>query len=700
MYVSLMRLRCFQTIPWYLVLLGGILCLGIALPVVRAAQQEGASQHLDESPYLRIDPAKIVTSDRDSRIPCGECHKLEYDVWRETPHATGFDLLHRSEQAQSILQRMEFRLSKRESLCLRCHYTATIRNGQARAIAGVSCESCHGAARDWVEVHNDYGGAAHDTEADAHRQQRIARSTENGMLRPSDNLYAVAANCFECHTVPNEKLINTGGHPSGSPFDLLEWSDKIRHNFLPAQWSNDETNRARRPARKRLMFVIGRALNYEYSLRAAAEATETGVFAKAMERKVKVARRDLEKVYRLAPLPDLQAILMRGSDLKIVPNNRAALLAAADAISAHTQRFADGADDAQLAALDPLIAGEPVASAEPEEAETEATAETAAEVDVSPEDGRGTEADAAQPSRPAGPAVAVVGEKRRRPSWFSAPSRATLGPSSGCSCHNDQFAWWDRDKHSQSALPLLNHDPKAVQIAQTYGLSVSQMKRGNQICMNCHGTIVTGEEAEEVFDGVSCESCHGPGEDYERRHQPPKPPPADWSGYREAASLGLINQESPTARADNCVRCHHITEERLLSSGHPTGEGFDLGERSQKIRHWKGPILGAGDLNAAYRQVRQRRPIPQVPIATPVAAAVPPPPVTRRARSSSPQSAPLRVSRPGLPRVRPVDPSEVAPGTYGLVPLPSVSDSTTTEDILLIIKRRLEQLYQALGRGQ
>lgn len=690
---------------WYAVLIGGLLCLGGAFPLVHVLRQQAPDPHLTDSPYLRIDPEKIVLSDRDSRIPCGECHAREYDVWRETPHATGFDLLHRSEQAQDILDRMGFRLSKRESLCLRCHYTAVIRNDQARAIAGVSCESCHGAARDWVNVHNDYSGADHDTEPAQHRQQRIAQSAANGMLRPSNNLYGVAANCFECHTVPNERLVNVGGHPSGSAFELNEWSEKIRHNFLQAQWSGNEANRPRTPERKRMMYVIGAALNYEYSIRAAAEATEEGRYAKAMERRVKVARRDLEKIYRVASLPALQSILTRGRDLSIGPNNKASLLAAADAISTATQQFVQDQDGAALAALDPLIAGEPVAAVEDDPSDDDpapddTTPDDTSTTDTTP-DGTETATSADSTTTPDVNGVAVAGQRRTRPAWFTSSRYATLGPSAGCSCHHDQFDWWDSDKHSRSAEPLLNYDPKAIQIATTYGLSRSQMTRGNQICMNCHGTIVTGDEAEEVFDGVSCENCHGPGGDYERKHQPPKPPPPTWSGYAKAASLGMINQEDPATRAANCVRCHHITDERLISSGHSTGEGFEMGSRNEKIRHWEAPILSAGVLDAAYRQAAQRRPLPQnVPIATPAVASTGDAATGASSETSGSADA-RRPPRVRPPRVRPRSRSAPSLSTpLNLGPLPDVSDSTSTEDLLLIIKQRLELLYKALGRGQ
>ncbi|MGI9626045.1 MAG: cytochrome c family protein, partial [Longimicrobiales bacterium] len=126
--------------------------LGLSMGWYATAQER---PNFEDSPFLRIDPDKIVLSDRDSRVPCGECHVDEFAVWEETPHATGFNTLHRTSSAADILESMNLQVTKRqESLCLRCHYTV---DNSLRAIAGVSCESCHGAAADWVDQHNNWG---------------------------------------------------------------------------------------------------------------------------------------------------------------------------------------------------------------------------------------------------------------------------------------------------------------------------------------------------------------------------------------------------------------------------------------------------------------------------------------------------------------------------------------------------------------
>ncbi len=124
--------------------------------------------------------------------------------------------------------------------CLQCHYTPKVRRGtQLRAGAGVTCESCHGAARDWIGIHNEYGVPEPDfqkaslLETPEHRARRIEQSEARGMLRPSQ-LYEVMANCYQCHTVPHEDLVNRGLHSTGNGnFELVEWSQgSIRHNFL------------------------------------------------------------------------------------------------------------------------------------------------------------------------------------------------------------------------------------------------------------------------------------------------------------------------------------------------------------------------------------------------------------------------------------------------------------------------------------
>ncbi|MDH3223623.1 MAG: cytochrome c family protein, partial [Gemmatimonadota bacterium] len=428
----------------------------------------------EDSPFLRIDPEKIVMSSRDARVPCGECHVDEFAVWEQTPHATGFNTLHRSDGAADILERMDLQVAKRqESLCLRCHYTV---DTSLRAIAGVSCESCHGAARDWIDVHNDLGTGVErpEDESPEHRAQRVEASVAGGMLRPSGDLYSVAANCFECHTVPIEDLVNRGRHSTGSArFELVEWADRIRHNYVEAQWTPGSENREPTTERKRVAYAVGKLLDYEFSIRGMAAATEDGRYAKGMERRVSDAYRQLEAIASAQPVPQVVEVLRIGKTLPIQPGNQTPLLAAADRMRTLGQAFAADNDGSGLAALDALVEGggatvatAPEASPASDEGSEDPQAPPADPVTETAAPEAATPA-AAEPA-PAAPPRVSVGEIRARPAWFP-PEGAFEVIDPGCSCHGDAEDWWFEDSHESAHFRLLNQEPRAVQIATLYG---------------------------------------------------------------------------------------------------------------------------------------------------------------------------------------------------------------------------------------
>lgn len=285
---------------------------------------------------------------------CGECHTNEVEAWKKTPHSLTFNEMHRRPEAQAIAEKLGIRRVRSESLCLSCHYTPKLDEAGATAvIAGVSCESCHGEAKDWINVHNDYG--THKTKAAEpaeHRDARVAKAVAAGMLNPR-NLYAVASNCFECHLVPNEKLVNVGGHPAGSPdFELVSWlHGEVRHNFLRSDGKGNADNT---PERKRVMFVIGNILDLEHSLRGTALATEKGPYAVTLARRANAVRTRLTDIQAKAPTPEVAAIL-EAAQVKLSLHNQADLTAAADKIAALGRSFADAHNGANLAALDALI---------------------------------------------------------------------------------------------------------------------------------------------------------------------------------------------------------------------------------------------------------------------------------------------------------------------------------------------------------
>jgi len=288
---------------------------------------------------------------------CGECHKSEVAVWKETRHHKTFYELTRSEKAREIAEKMGLRRIKRESDCLSCHFTSVEEAGTVKPIAGISCESCHGAAVDWIEVHNDYGGkdVKREEETAEHKQERLKRSVELGMLRP-DDLYAVAANCFSCHTVPNENLVNTGGHAAGSKFELVSWSQgEIRHNFFSSESGQDNIEAT--PQHKRMMYVLGRALDLEYGLRGTAKATAKATYAVEMAKRAKRAVLYLKQIQEAVATDEVAAMIAIGDGASLKLNNESELLAAADKVAEQAKKFAASHDGSGLAGIDSLIPG-------------------------------------------------------------------------------------------------------------------------------------------------------------------------------------------------------------------------------------------------------------------------------------------------------------------------------------------------------
>jgi hypothetical protein len=289
-----------------------------------------------------IDPAKVVGATK-----CGECHKYEVEAWKLTPHFTTFDNMHRSPEGQKIAIAMGIKRIKSESLCLTCHYTVQTKAGEGEPIAGVSCESCHGAAADWINIHNDKKLSA---------DERRTKSAAAGMIRPED-IDAVATNCYQCHLVPNEKLVNVGGHVAGSAdFELVSWSQgMVRHNFLQPDGTEGKVNRADPPDRQRMLFATGVILDLEYSLRGVASATDKATYGITMARRAAALRTKLADVQKAVPTDEVASILTIANGVQLKLNNAAPLNEAADKIDELGKKFASTETGAKLAGLDAML---------------------------------------------------------------------------------------------------------------------------------------------------------------------------------------------------------------------------------------------------------------------------------------------------------------------------------------------------------
>lgn len=286
---------------------------------------------------------------------CGKCHAAEINVWKQTPHHGTFLTLHRKPQAQEIAKKMGVHSFKHDSACIKCHYSIQEQPGGLEPIAGVSCESCHGAAKNWLDLHHDYGGTGvkREAESSAHRHQRLVASVSAGMRNP-ENVYLIAQACYRCHTVPDEKLVNVGGHVAGTlDFEMVAWSQgKMRHNFVR---TDGKTNQPSSPERLRVMFLSGMIADLEFSLRATAEATSKETFGITAAGRAARAAKRLSAAQSKLNQPLLDEVLKTFSSVQLKLNNRDQLLAAADSVAELGVRFAATVRAEELEAIDAYI---------------------------------------------------------------------------------------------------------------------------------------------------------------------------------------------------------------------------------------------------------------------------------------------------------------------------------------------------------
>jgi hypothetical protein len=306
---------------------------------------------------VQIQPARPAEPDQVlGNESCVKCHAPSIDVWRRTPHAKTFDELHRRPEAKQIDDKLGVRSIKHEGRCVACHYTQQHpSDGDLQVIAGVSCESCHGAAKNWLDIHHNYGaeGLTRLDESPEHRIQRIAASIEAGMRNPT-NVYLVAQSCLRCHTTADEELVNVGGHSAGSlDFELVSWSQgTIRHNFA---LSEGKVNQVRTPEKLRVMFVAGMIAELEAALRGTAVATEKGTFGITVAKRAARAAARLQSVSKKVESPLLDQILAVFEGVTLKLNNEQQLVAAANEIATLGFQFAEQESGAGLGVLDTFI---------------------------------------------------------------------------------------------------------------------------------------------------------------------------------------------------------------------------------------------------------------------------------------------------------------------------------------------------------
>jgi hypothetical protein len=134
-------------------------------------------------------------------------------------------------------------------------------------------------------------------------------------------------------------------------------------------------------------------------------------------------------------------------------------------------------------------------------------------------------------------------------------------------CHNKpetgkQYDLWKATAHAKAFENLKG--PAAIKIGQERGIADPSK---DQKCLKCHSTASVNPDLNQTItieEGVSCESCHGPGSAYKTL--------TIMKSREQSIAKGLIIPDEKL-----CKKCHN--------SESPTFKSFDFAAASKLIAH-------------------------------------------------------------------------------------------------------------------
>lgn len=145
-------------------------------------------------------------------------------------------------------------------------------------------------------------------------------------------------------------------------------------------------------------------------------------------------------------------------------------------------------------------------------------------------------------------------------------------------CHKVEIGALQKHKHSKSLEVF--ESKKAGEIAKKLNVSDPY---ASDLCLKCHATKIGSKEPEF---GVSCESCHGGAEKWEKVHGKED----DKERMKKARSLGMADPRNPSWSAPNCFGCHGGMTGEMVAAGHPVKLDLEMAkELAGSLRHWEKP---------------------------------------------------------------------------------------------------------------
>jgi hypothetical protein len=168
---------------------------------------------------------------------------------------------------------------------------------------------------------------------------------------------------------------------------------------------------------------------------------------------------------------------------------------------------------------------------------------------------------------------------------------------------NEFTRWISRDRHAEAYRVLETDRSKKIEAALQQVKDYKSMRpQEDRLCLDCHvapnvlarAAVGSSGDAHAFvgnFDGVGCETCHGPAEKWLHDHALP-----EWKkkNAKEKADLGMHSLKTPAERAEQCVGCHvgsalADVNHDLIAAGHPR-LAFEFGAYFANMPHHWGKL--------------------------------------------------------------------------------------------------------------
>ena len=170
---------------------------------------------------------------------------------------------------------------------------------------------------------------------------------------------------------------------------------------------------------------------------------------------------------------------------------------------------------------------------------------------------------------------------------------------------NEYTTWAKAEVHSAGYSVLFEEDSQ--KIGKDFGLKGKPEE--SKECTVCHTLSIEDKpdlkgEKYDVNEGVTCELCHGPAEQYLEPHAKPYEPKGVTGDeltakraerHDQSVKQGMWNAKDPRTRLETCVFCHYQINGNMVKAGHPSLK-FEMGyfQKTMPV-HWEEtPDKGAG----------------------------------------------------------------------------------------------------------